>query len=265
VLAQLRPARCELAADSLICDDWSLRLWVTELGLAYQEPAAGRDAGPIGTRAGFAGYARWQRGVLASGRFDGQAGYWRKRLAGCVPLDLPRGAAQPTGEAEVRGVRPLVVPVPVHVRLRALAYRERATVFSVLLAAWQALLAQHTGQRDVAVGTLAPGRGWPELEQVIGVFENPVVLRADASGDPGFLTLVGQVREAVAGALSHAELPFDMMSRALSSSGSPPPEPLLGVMFTLIASNTPAGLDRLMGTEIPLPPVTGRWDLRLDL
>ncbi|HEU5417668.1 MAG TPA: condensation domain-containing protein, partial [Streptosporangiaceae bacterium] len=254
-----------LAADSLICDDWSLRVWVSELGLAYQEPASGLTPGPVEARAGFGDYARWQRGVLASGRFNDQAGYWRDRLAGCAPLDLIRGAARATDPGEVRGVRPLAVPEPVHVRLRELAYRERATVFSVLLAAWQALLAWHTGQPDVAVGTMAPGRGWPELEQVIGVFENPVVLRADVSGDPGFLTLVGRVREAAAGALSHAELPFHVMSRALASSGRPSPEPLLGVMFTLVGSTTPAGLDRLTATEIPLAPTTVSGDLRLEL
>jgi non-ribosomal peptide synthetase component F/acyl carrier protein len=254
-----------LAADTLVCDKWSLRLWVTELGLAYRELVAGREADLPGLPVGFGEFARWQREVVASGAFDGQVAYWRERLDGWVPLELPGDRARSAREPWAGAAHAVVVPPPLHGRLRALAARERATVFMVLLAAWQALLARHSGQDDVAVGTLAPGRGRPELERVIGLYENPVVLRTDLSGDPSFVTLLGRVREVVAGALSHADLPFDALLRALAGSGSPPPHPLFQSMFMLVGGNTPAGLEPLKAVEVPLAPATARWDLSLEL
>ena len=70
-----------------------------------------------------------------------------------------------------------------------LAREQRATVFIVLLAAFQALLGRFAGQDDVCVGSPAAGRGWVELEPLIGHFLNTLVLRGDLSGDPGFRTL----------------------------------------------------------------------------
>jgi Condensation domain len=254
-----------LAADSLVCDDWSLRLWVTELGLAYQALVAGREADLPLLQVGFGGFARWQREAVASGTFDGQVTYWRDRLAGCVPLELPCDRARPAPEPGAGAAHPVVVPLPLHNGLRAVAAQERATPFMVLLAAWQLLLARHTGQQDVAVTTLAPARDWAELEPVIGMFGNPVALRTDLSGDPSFLTLLGRVREVVVGALSHAELPYEALSRALAGPGRPAQHPWPQVMFTLVGSGTPEGLERLEAVEIPLAPTTTRWDLRLEL
>jgi hypothetical protein len=254
-----------LAADSLVCDDWSLRLWVTELGLAYQELAAGRDPDLPPLPVGFGEFARWQREAVASGTFDGQVTYWRDRLAGCVPLTLPCDRAWPTPEPGAGAAHPVVVPLPLHNGLRAVAAQERATPFMVLLAAWQVLLARYSGEDEVAVATLAPARGWPELENVIGLFENPVVLRTDLSGDPSFVTLLRRVREVAVGALSHAELPFDALSRALADPGRSSLHTLSQVMFTLVGSNRPEGLERLEAVDIPLAPTTTRWDLRLEL
>ena len=55
-----------------------------------------------------------------------------------------------------------------------------------LLAAFQILLQQYTGQDDIVVGTPIAARDRPELEGLIGFFVNSLVLRTDLSGDPNF-------------------------------------------------------------------------------
>ena len=56
----------------------------------------------------------------------------------------------------------------------------------VMLAGFQLLLKQYTGQNDIFVGSVSAR--WPrvELEPLIGMFINPLVLRTHLSGDPSF-------------------------------------------------------------------------------
>ncbi|PBO21231.1 hypothetical protein CLM85_29320, partial [Streptomyces albidoflavus] len=52
----------------------------------------------------------------------------------------------------------------------------------VLPAVTQLLLARHTGQRDIALGTVVAGRERPEVEELAGFFVNTLVLRQQVPG-----------------------------------------------------------------------------------
>ncbi len=72
----------------------------------------------------------------------------------------------------------------------------------VLLAAFQMTLSCLTGQEDLLIASPVAGRSRAEFEGVVGLFTNPVVLRADLSGNPTFHSLLDRVRKSVIGALS---------------------------------------------------------------
>jgi hypothetical protein len=254
-----------LAADSLVCDARSLRMWVTELGVAYRELAAGRELPFAPLPVQYGDFARWQREAVAGDGFAAQIRYWRERLAGGVPLELPCDRRRPEQETGRGAAHAFVVAPAVHERLRRIAAAEKSTMFMVLLAAFEVLLARHSGQQEVAVGSLAPGRGLPRLASVIGLFENPMVLRAELSGDPSFREFLGRVRDVAIGAFSHQDVPFSVLFDALAKLDSPPLYPLFQVMFTLEGSLTPRALGRLAAVPFPLASSTSRWDLSLEM
>ena len=64
-------------------------------------------------------------------------------------------------------------------RLKALAKAQGATLYMVLLAAFQVILHYHTGQEDLLVGSPMLGRSRAEFEGIVGLFTNPVILRAN--------------------------------------------------------------------------------------
>jgi non-ribosomal peptide synthetase component F len=90
---------------------------------------------------------------------------------------------------------------------RALARREGATLFMVLLAAFDVLLARLSGSDDVVVGTQVAGRTREETEGLIGIFVNGLALRTDLSGDPSFREAVARVRRATLDAYAHPTSP----------------------------------------------------------
>ena len=94
-------------------------------------------------------------------------------------------------------------------RLTSAAARSRSTLFMALVAIYQTLLAVHSGQTDVVVGSVLAGRGRLEWEPVIGYLGATVVLRGDLSGDPTVADLLVATRRNVLAAMDHPDVPFE--------------------------------------------------------
>ncbi|MBO3750157.1 amino acid adenylation domain-containing protein [Streptosporangiaceae bacterium NEAU-GS5] len=199
-----------IVAHHTICDGASvgiLRAELTELCAAAAERRLARlPELPIQ----YADWTVWQRDKqLTPERLRLEVAYWRTRLAGIpavhsVPMDRPRPAAQSYAGGESRfKIYPELAD-----RLAGLARRLRVTPFSVMLAAYAALLARLGGQPDVVVGIPVAGRDTEQVAPLIGMFVNTLPVRVDTSADPSFEELVAQVAGATAEALDHSAVPL---------------------------------------------------------
>jgi hypothetical protein len=79
-----------------ICwDGWSTGVITAELGKLYRAFRDGTPADLDPPAIQYGDYARWQAGWLAAGKGAADAAYWRERLAGLAPLDLPSDRPRP--------------------------------------------------------------------------------------------------------------------------------------------------------------------------
>ena len=153
----------------------------------YYAARAGTPAALAPLPIQFGDYALWQRQRLAGPALERDLAYWREQLAALPLLQLPTDRPRPA-RADHHGARERFEIEPTLLaELKALARRENATLFMLLLAAFQVLLMRYSGQRDVVVGSPVAGRNRTELEGLIGYFVNTLVLRSDLSGQPGFV------------------------------------------------------------------------------
>ncbi|MDT8912926.1 non-ribosomal peptide synthetase [Amycolatopsis sp. PS_44_ISF1] len=208
----------------------------------------------------YADFAAWQRDQAHG------LDYWRDRLAGLTPLDLPTDRPRPPVLDPRGATTRFTIPAPVAGRVRELARAHRATPFMVLLAAFQVLLSRYSGQTDIAVGTPVAGRARPETHEVLGCFVNTVVLRADLTDDPSFPELLAQVRETTLAALAHQDTPFDRIVDDLAVDRDPSRNPLISAMFVL--QNTDRAdftSGALTGTAVPVDWHSAKFDLTLYL
>ncbi|MEV7939326.1 amino acid adenylation domain-containing protein [Kitasatospora sp. NPDC088264] len=254
-----------LGVHHLATDGWSMGLIADELSALYTAACEGRPAALEPLRIGYADYAVWQRDRAAGADTAEQLDYWRDRLAGLTPLELPFDRPRPAVRTSAGAVHRFGVDHSVVTGLKALGGANGATLFMTLVAACQVLLARLSGQSDIAVGTAVSGRDRRELEQLVGSFINTVVLRSQVDGRTGFPELLAQVRETVLGAFAHQDIPFEHLVDELCEERDPSLTPLVQAMVVL--QNAPAGALDLAGIRsewLDLPRRAAVLDLTLE-
>ena len=205
--------RLAICVHHLVFDGWSIGLLARELSAGYA--ARKRRGGPWRPpplSLGYGDYAAWQRQRSGAPAWGEALAWWENRLRGVPPLELPTDrprAARVSGRGA--GHR-FVLAGGVAGRLRALAQREGTTIFSpVLLAAYETLLSKQAAQADFGIGVSVAGRTHRALEELVGMFVNTVVFRADLAGDPTFAGLVRRVRDEALEVLARQETPFEQI------------------------------------------------------
>jgi len=173
-----------MTVHHIISDGWSMGILNQELAALYEAVEAGTESALPPLPVQYADYAVWQRRRLDAEALERQVGYWRRQLTGAPPLlELPTDRPRPPVRSS-RGRRiPFLLPQPLAGRLGELALRHGSSLFMVLLAGYQTLLARWSGQDDVVAGTYSGNRPRRELEPLIGFFINTLVHRTGLSGE----------------------------------------------------------------------------------
>ncbi|MFQ6144310.1 amino acid adenylation domain-containing protein [Streptomyces seoulensis] len=220
-----------LTLHHIAFDAWSTNVYLRDLDLSYRAFAAGELSPHTPQPVHYADFALWQREQRNAGRLDRQLAYWRDRLAGLTPVELPTDRVR-SAVRDARGDNVVVEVDPAVARAVAeLAGRHGATPFMVMLAAFQVLLRRWTGRDDLAVGTPVAGRTRQETEDLVGFFTNNLVIRGDLGGDPVFTDLLDQVRGTVLDAFAHQDVPFEHLVDALQPERDLSRNPLFQIMF----------------------------------
>ncbi|GAA0272103.1 hypothetical protein GCM10010302_07100 [Streptomyces polychromogenes] len=216
-------------------DGWSMGVFQDELGALYRAFSTGGTTPLPPLEIQYADFAAWQRSCLSDEVVAERLGHWRERLRGMpTALELPADRPRPPLPSYTAGVVPFEVPGDVVRRLRAIGTDRHSTLFMVLLAAFDVLLAGYTGGDDIVVGVPVAGRDRAELEGLIGFFVNNLVMRVDCSGDPAFGELVDRVRDTALDAFDHQDLPFERLVEDLHPTRDPGRNPLTQVGFQLL-------------------------------
>jgi amino acid adenylation domain-containing protein len=138
--------------------------------------------------------------------------YWREHLNGFDPtaLDLWCGSAD-LAEPTLTGRNiSHALSADARAAIKRLQEELRAPEAVVLLAAYAVLLARHGAGPDIVVGSPASVRP-REVPDAVGYHINTLPLRLRVDLNAGFRALVAQAREVFFGALTHADVPVDMI------------------------------------------------------
>ncbi|WP_018410094.1 non-ribosomal peptide synthetase [Methyloversatilis thermotolerans] len=265
-----------LATHHIVCDRWSVGVFLRELATLYRA-ACRKEPSPLAPLAiQYADWAAWQRDTLDGAELQKLSDYWMRQLGAgsdnesgkALPLlDLPYDRPQPRIADDAGAWHALALPAGLSDALRALAQHRQTTLFALLLAAFNILLARYADSEDIVVGSDIANRERPETADMIGLLVNTLVLRNDLSGNPRFGELLARVRQTVLDALAHQAMPFEKLVELLN------PErradqlmPLFQAKFDLQLANVkPVTLDGLTLSRETPPDERTKYLLRMNL
>jgi amino acid adenylation domain-containing protein/thioester reductase-like protein len=253
-----------LTFHHIVGDAWSVGVLLQELFVTYRALAGGSPCPLPPPAIQYSDFARWQRKQLEGEHLASGLAHLRERLKNLtvleLPADRPRRAVQSFRGAsytfELRGNLLLA--------LEGRAREEGATLFMILLMAFQALLSRYTDNDDIVVGSPVAGRNRPEFAGLIGFFANLVLLRTNLRGDPIVRELLRRVRGSCLDAYAHQDVPFQRLVEELQPDRSLGRESLFQVAFAhykdLLEAPNLAGVDY---EPVPIETGTSKFDLFL--
>ncbi|MDN9009505.1 non-ribosomal peptide synthetase [Brevibacillus laterosporus] len=251
----------------LIMDGWSLQIFTHELSVLYEAFSQGKQSPLPEMQLQYADFAAWQRKWLDGKVMNQQLAYWKKQLAGDLPvLQLPIDRTRPSVASGAGQRDTLVMPKELVAKLHVLCKRQGVTLYMALLSAFKVLLSRYSGETDILVGSPIANRTRLETEGMIGFFANTIVLRSQLADNPTFIELLKQVREVTLEAFSNQDVPFEKLVEVLQPERTKNITPIFQVMFTL--QNTRRTDFKLSDETLVHPEIdrgTSMFDLLFDI
>ncbi len=256
-----------LTVHHIACDGWSMTVLLKEFNTLYSAMCQGEPAQLQPLEVQYTDYALWQHNELKAQGLVKAEEYWTQQLADLplmhsLPLDRPRPARQSfSGQTHTSRL-----PESLLHKLTSVCQGQGATLFMGLHGAFSALLSRLSNEHDIVMGTPIANREQQQVENLIGLFMNTLVLRANLADNPAFAELVGQSKTMLLDAYAHQQLPFEQLVSRLQPQRSLSHSPLFQVM--LVMHNNESGQLALPGVSVaPLGAgdEVAKYDLTLNV
>ncbi|WP_353572594.1 amino acid adenylation domain-containing protein [Candidatus Albibeggiatoa sp. nov. BB20] len=193
---------------------------------------------------------------------DVDLNYWKHQLRDLPVLQLPTDFIRP--QTNTFNGKNYLFELDVHLmkQLKQLAQHEGVTLFMLLLTVFAVLLNRYTGQTDIPIGTVTGMRQRAEFKSVIGLFLNTLVLRINLAKNPGFSTLLQQIKTTTLAAYQHQNIPFNQLIEQLKPQQRAGYNPLFQVMFDL--DPEPESVGNWQANHFDIHTDTAKFDLTLE-
>ena len=214
-------------------------------------------------------FSYWHNNFLESPEINKQQEYWRNNLAGEIPvLNMPCDFNRSDNRTFEGDIVEFKLDTKVSSTLSNMAKEYGVTLNTLLISVYTVLLYRYTGQEDIIIGSLVAGRRHPDVENMIGMFNNFIPVRNRFKPDNTFKELVHIVNDSVFGAYENQDYPYDMMVEKFAYRTERSRNPLFDTMLIFhneLEKEIKLGID---GLEFELHKTvsnTSKLDFKLDV
>ncbi|MBE7172520.1 MAG: amino acid adenylation domain-containing protein [Williamsia sp.] len=191
----------------IICDGWSKGIIIKEILQLYKQwDAEGKSKFSV-LPIQYKDYAAWHAGSLST-----QGNYWRKLFEKGIPvLQFPLDFERPAIMSFAGSRLQAKLSDPLSLDLRRIATRHNMTVNNLLLSLYGILLACHSRQKELVIGSLTSGRNHIDLENLIGVFINFLPIKLSLNEHMKLSDYLKESNDRLLEAYDHQDYPFDLI------------------------------------------------------
>ncbi len=254
-----------ICAHHIAWDGSSFSIFLKEIDQLYDAFSKGKDFALPELPITYADFTAWQHANLTDDALEAHLAFWREHLSGELPVlnlptDKPRPAVQEGRGGDIR----FHISRKQADALTALALRENATLYMVLLAAFKVLIHRYSGQNDIVVGVPVQGREHPDTENLIGFFVDTLALRTRFSSDISFATLLKRVKNVCLDCFAHQEAPFQKIVEELQLPRDVSRTPVYQAIFSFLDQRSKAmRIGDFVRTDFPIDLLSATTDLTL--
>ncbi len=210
----------------IISDGVSMRILVDEFIQIYQNEEL------PDLKLQYKDFAHWQNELFQTDEIKKQEAFWMDQFKGDIPIlnlqtDYARPAVQQFDGADF------------HVSfskkqtgdLNNILQTSGTTMYMLLLTAYNILLAKHTSQEDIVVGSPIAGRSHADLDQIIGMFVNTLAMRNYPTSNKTFRSFLNEVKENALAIFQNQDYQFETLVDKLDVKRDLSRNPLFDTMF----------------------------------
>jgi acyl carrier protein len=261
--------RLTLIFHHLLHDARSLEILSQEVSVIYVAFANGLSSTLAPLPLQVADFAGWQRHWLRPDgpeyrkQMDWWQAYWEANVP--PPAELPfRRWEPPDATCVTDGTQLHKYPPRLLGELRSLCTREGATMYMVLLTAFELLLSHLTQADEHVIGTYVSDRRTASTDNLIGFFVNLVALRLGTSQTETFLDTLARVRSTLVQVAAHQDLPFECLHADFQAQGRPTPD--VSILFNHVKIDVKLQLPGAVAIPLDPAPVSEMpWGLTLHV
>lgn len=178
-------------------------------------------------------FATWQQTEAQQKKTIRQGKFWFREFSELPEaLHLPIDYVRPALKDHAGDSLLFEIDSEQTTKLTSIANQEEATMFMVMLSAFNILMARLSNQEDVVMGTPIAGRQLPEAETMLGMFVNTLCLRSRPEGSLSFKEYLSQVRRNTLTCLENQDYPYEELIEILKLERDTSRNPLFDVMFS---------------------------------
>ncbi|SEA99110.1 non-ribosomal peptide synthetase [Variovorax sp. YR216] len=198
----------------LVWDGWSFDILQHELATIYGALVRGEPHGLPPLAATHGDYADWYARWLESPAALVQLRYWKERFAKAPPAKAPRtDMPRLAGMSGHGGSHWISVDKELTEGLRQLGQRHEMTLNMLTLGIYAMMMSHVIGTPSIVIATPVRGREAPELEPVMGFFNNLLALPFQIDGTLRFGEFMQHVKQELISVMDHQQIPFERLAR----------------------------------------------------
>ncbi len=228
-----------LTAHHIIIDGWSIDVIFKDLGTIYSAECQNvpyQLEEPIQFRE----YINWQEQQNQGQKIAEDEAYWLTQFSHSIPiLELPTDYPRPPVQTYAGVEHSMMIDTSCCWELKNLSSQHRCTLFMTLLAAFNVLLHQLSGQNDIVIGVPVAGQSHIGSKDIVGYCANVLPLRFPFKKQ-SFIDYLSDVRKVLLNGYKHQNYPFNQLLKKLNIKRNPSRTPLITALF---------GMDKF-GTEL---------------
>jgi len=200
-------------------DGWSNGVLIREVARLYN--AFREDQSLPDLPLQYADFAVWQQDWLKTAAAAADREFWRTQLGGTLPhLNLPTDYPRKASRSNHSTIHTLLLPAQLTEAIKNYCNSENLTPFMVFLAVYAILLHRYSGQSEVTIGSPAANRNQPDLEDLIGLFSNPLLLRLKFSPGLTLRALMNQIKMLSLEVMDHQAYPFEKVVEEIQTDST---------------------------------------------